>query len=125
MKRIVKYLILTIVLLCLSACSGSKTKTEDYYGTWINDNSKFMIEIYKGGTGSYTALTVPVGKTKEEKSEYPLQWEIKDDALVITYSQTTVYSASFELNEDKTQLITINSNMPKNPSKDHNVYLKH
>lgn len=91
MKRLFTLVLSLIVVLSLCACGG-KDLAEEVIGTWerevksdSGDTIKQIIEVYKGGTGSYHYEH----ENEHKHGSFDATWEIKDDILNLTYTFVT------------------------------------
>ena len=121
-KSIVSVLILSFVLVCLSACGTEKadnTKAEaeaaiidksdkaNYIGKWqyVDD---YFIQIDKGGVATYGEVANP------NKGYYSMTWEIVDDVLALDYNSSVLNARiTLELTDDGTALKQIAGDFPK------------
>lgn len=119
-KSIVSVLILSFVLVCLSACGNEKaddTKAEaavidksdkdNYIGKWqyVDD---YFIQIDKGGIATYGEVANP------NKGYYSMTWEIVDDVLALDYNSSVLNARiTLELTDDGTALKQIAGDFPK------------
>lgn len=86
-----------------------KSSSSSYIGKWQYDTGKGNIITFtfeKGGIGKYEQST-------KESSSWEFTYEIKEDVIVLTRNAIgTSFVASYELNNDGTELNYVSGDMP-------------
>ena len=98
MKKSFSLLLVIVMLLSLCACGGSdspdKSDSSNYIGTW--ESETLCLVITKGGVVRWGFSSEG---TDISQSTLPINWEIKDEVLVVTTSMMGFdFNAVFELN---------------------------
>lgn len=87
-----------------------KNSSSSYIGKWQYDTGKGNIITFtfeKGGIGKYAQST-------KEDSAWEFTYEIKEDVIVLTRNAIgTTFIASYELNNDGTELNYVSGDMPQ------------
>ena len=87
-----------------------KNSSSSYIGKWQYDTGKGNLITFtfeKGGIGKYAQST-------KEDSAWEFTYEIKEDVIVLTRNAIgTTFIASYELNNDGTELNYVSGDMPQ------------
>ena len=106
MKNIIfKFVLVCILMICLTGCSNNRLKKQELIGTvWIDNNDYFhgKYEFYKADMAKMIAMD----EYGHEEDYWDMVWMIENNILILSYTDGEIYN-KYELNETKKQLISI------------------